>query len=71
MTEKDRSCSVDVQHKKKHAPQDEEHVQKLRTMSDGKESTIQLIWLGQGIYFQSISQLPPGSQKKSCKSDHK
>ena len=71
MTDKDRSCSVAVQHKKKHAPQDEEHEQKLRTMSDRQDSSIQLIWLGQGIYFQSILQHPPVSQKRSCRSDHK
>ena len=71
MTEKDQYCSVDLQHKKKHAPHDEEHEQKLRTMSDSDKSTIQLIWLGQGIYFQSILQHPPESQKRSCRSDRK
>ena len=71
MTEKDRSCTVAVQYKKK-APQKRGALaETYRTMSERQDPTIQLVWLGQGIYYQSILQLPPVSQKRSCRSDRK
>lgn len=71
MTDKDRSCTVAVQYKKKAPQKRGAMAETYRTMSERQEPTIQLIWLGQGIYYQSILQLPPESQKRSCRSDHK
>lgn len=71
MTEKDRSCTVAVQYKKKAPQKRGAMAETFRTMSDRQEATIQLVWLGQGIYFQSILQHPPESQKRSCRSDRK
>ena len=71
MTDEDRYCSVAEQYTKKEEAPKEEPQPKQKTMSDRQESTIQLIWLGQDIYFQSTQQLPPESQKRSCRSDRK